>query len=65
MNVNKYRPRGPTWRQHVNIRNPLIALLGWDKLGSDCKINSSDYFINSILLSKQQVAQMCNFGRKQ
>ena len=48
----------------VDIRNPLTVPLGWDKLSSDCWINSSNYIINSIWLSEQQAAQMCNFGRK-
>jgi len=42
----------------------LTALLRWDKLNNDCKLNSSNYTINSILLSEQQAGQMCNFGRK-
>jgi len=45
----------------VNIRNPLTALLCF---GTPPKIASSNYTINSILLSEQQAAQMCNFGRK-
>jgi len=46
----------------VNIHNLLAALLGWDKLSSDCWLYSST--ISSIWLSEQQAAQMCNFGRK-
>jgi len=45
----------------VNIHNPLTALLCF---GTTPKIDSSNYAINSIWLSKQQAAQMCNFGRK-
>jgi len=41
-------------RNMVNIHNPLTALLVWDKLSSDCFINSFNYTINSILLSEQQ-----------
>jgi len=48
----------------VKIHNPLTALLCWDKLSIDRKINSSNYTIHSILLSEQQAAQTCNFGRK-
>jgi len=32
--------RGQRGRNMVDIHNPLTALLGWDKLSSDCKINS-------------------------
>jgi len=49
----------------VGIRNPLTALLCRGKLSNDCEINSSNYVINSILLSEQQAALMCNVGRKQ
>jgi len=49
----------------VNIHNPLTALLGWDKFSRDCYINSSNYNINSILLSEQQTAKICKFGSKQ
>jgi len=45
----------------VNIHNPLTALLCF---GTTTKIDSSNYTINSIWLSKQQPAQMCNFDRK-
>jgi len=45
----------------VNIQNPLTALLCF---GSTSKIDSSNYTINSIVLSEQQAAQMCNFDRK-
>jgi len=45
----------------VNIYNPLTALLCF---GITPKIDSSNYVINSIWLSEQQAAQMCNFGRK-
>jgi len=51
-------------RKMVNIHIPLTALHGWDKRSSDCWINSSNYTINSIWLSEQQAAQMCNFGGK-
>jgi len=44
----------------VNIHNSRTALLC---IGTT-KIDSSNYTINSIWLSKQQTAQMCNFGRK-
>jgi len=44
----------------VNIHNSLTALLFWD----NPKIDSSYSTINSIWLSYQQAAQMCNFGRK-
>jgi len=44
-----------------NVHNPLTALLYF---GTPPKINSSTYTINSIWLSEQQAAQMCNFGRK-
>jgi len=37
LNIDKHRPRGPRGRNMVNIHNnPLTALLGWDKLSSDC-----------------------------
>jgi len=45
----------------VNIHNPLTALLYF---GTTPKTDSSNYTINSIWLSEQQAAQMCNFGRK-
>jgi len=45
----------------VNIHNPLTALLC---IGTIPKIDSSNYTINSIWLSEQQAAQMCNFRRK-
>jgi len=45
----------------VNIHNPLTALLCF---GTIPKIDSSNYTINSIWLSKQQAGEMCNFGRK-
>jgi len=45
----------------VNIHNSLTALLCF---GTILKIDSSNYAINSIWLSEQQAAQMCNFGRK-
>jgi len=48
----------------VNIHKQLTALRGWDKLSSDCKLNSSDYIIDSILLSEQQAVQIRNFGLK-
>jgi len=37
-NVGKHRPRPRRLRGRnmVNIHNQLIALLGWDKLSSDC-----------------------------
>jgi len=41
------------------IHNPLSALLCF---GTNPKIDSSNYTINSIWLSEQQAAQMCNFG---
>jgi len=44
-----------------NIHDPLTALLCF---GTTPKIDSSNYAINSIWLSEQQAAQMCNFGRK-
>jgi len=46
----------------VSIHNPLTALLCF---GTTPKIDSSNYTINSIWLSEQQAAQMCNFGCKQ
>jgi len=36
INVDKYRPRRLRGRNMVNIHNQLTALLGWDKLSSDC-----------------------------
>jgi len=45
----------------VNIHNPLTALLCFR---TTPEIDSSNYTINSILLSEQQAVQMCNFGRK-
>ena len=45
----------------VNIHNPLTPPLCF---GTTSKIDSSNYTINSIWLSEQQAAQMCNFGRK-
>jgi len=45
----------------VNIHDPLIALLCF---GTTTKIDTSNYRINSIWLSEQQTAQICNFGRK-
>jgi len=42
----------------VNIRNPLTAPLCF---GTNLKTDSSNYTINSIWLSEQQAAQMCNF----
>ena len=48
----------------VNIRNQLTTLFCRGKLCSDCQINSSNFTFNFMLLSDQQVAQMCNFGRK-
>jgi len=45
----------------VNIHNPLTALLCF---GTTPTIDSSNYTINSIWLSEQQAAQMCNFGHK-
>jgi len=45
----------------VNIHNPLTTLLCF---GTPPKIGSSNYTINSIWLSEEQAAQMCNFGRK-
>jgi len=45
----------------VNIHNQLTALLCF---GTYPRIDSSNYTINSIWLSEQQAAQMCNFGRK-
>jgi len=45
----------------VNIHNPLTALFCF---GATPKIDSYNYTINSIWLSKQQPAQMCNFGGK-
>jgi len=45
----------------VDTHNPLTALLCF---GTIPKIDSSNYTINSIWLSEQQAAQMCNFGRK-
>jgi len=45
----------------VNISNPLTALLCFE---ATPKIDSSHYTINSVWLSEQQAAQMCNFGRK-
>jgi len=44
-----------------NIHNPLTAL---HCFGTTLKIDSSNYTINSIWLSEQQAAQMCNFSRK-
>jgi len=41
--------------------NPLTALLCF---GTTLKIDSSNYTINSIWLSEQLTAQICNFGRK-
>ena len=61
INIDKYKPRRLRGRNMVNIHNQLTALLGWDKLSM---LNFSNYTINSILLSEQQVAQMGNFGRK-
>jgi len=43
----------------VNIHNPLTTLFGF---GTPPKIGSSNYTINSIWLSEQEAAQMCNFG---
>jgi len=45
----------------ASIHNPLTALLCF---GTTPKIDSSNYTINSIWLSEQQAAQMCNFVRK-
>jgi len=45
----------------VNIHNPLTALICF---GTTSKIVFSTYTINSIWLSEQQAAHMCNFGRK-
>jgi len=45
----------------VNTQNPLIALLCF---GTTPKIDFSNCTINSIWLSEQQAAQMCNFGPK-
>jgi len=45
----------------VNIHNPLTALLCF---GTTPKVDSSNYTINSIWLSEQQAAQMCNFSHK-
>jgi len=45
----------------VNIHDPLTALLCF---GTIPEIDSYNYTINSIWLSEQQAAQMCNFGRK-
>jgi len=42
-------------RNMINIHNPLTVLLGWDTLSFDCWINSSNYTINSILLSEQRL----------
>jgi len=44
-----------------NIHSPLTALLCF---GTTPKIDSSNYTINSIWMSEQQAAQMCNFSRK-
>jgi len=45
----------------VNINNPLTALLCF---GTTPKTDFSNYTINSIWLSEQQAAKMCNFGRE-
>ena len=47
----------------VIIDNSLtaVALLCF---GTTPQIDSSNYTINSVWLSEQQAAQMCNFGRK-
>jgi len=45
----------------VNYHNPLTAL---HCFGTNPKIDSFNYTINSIWLSEHQTAQMCNFGRK-
>jgi len=45
----------------VSIHNPLTALFCF---GPPPKRDSSNYTINSIWLSEQQAAQMCNFGGK-
>jgi len=45
----------------VNIHKPRTALLCF---GTNPEIDSSNYTINSIWLSEQQAAQMCNFDRK-
>jgi len=45
----------------VNIHNPLTTLFCF---GATPKIDSFNHTINSIWLSEQQAAQMCNFGRK-
>jgi len=48
-------------RNMLNIHNPLTALLCRDKLSSDCKINFSNYTINSILLSEQTLHKCVTF----
>jgi len=45
----------------VSIHNPLTVL---PCFGKPPKVGSSDYTTNSIWLSEQQAAQMCNFRRK-
>jgi len=62
INVNKYRQR-PVWTLRLTyiIMNHLAAL---PCFGTIPKVDSSNYTINSIWLSEQQAAQMCNFGRK-
>jgi len=45
----------------VNIHNLLSALFCFVSIP---KRDASNYTINSILLSEQQAAQMCNFDRK-
>jgi len=45
----------------VNTHNPPTAQLCF---GTSPKVDSSNYTINSIWVSEQQAAQMCNFGRK-
>jgi len=44
----------------VNIHNPLTAIFSF---GTTPKIDSSNYTINSIWLSEQEAAQICNFDR--
>jgi len=44
-----------------NSSNPLTALLYF---GTTYKVGSCNYTINSIWLSEQQAAQMCNFDPK-
>jgi len=36
INVDNYRPRRLRGRNMINIHNQLTALLGLDKLSSDC-----------------------------